>query len=119
MRHQLRDVRIRAAGAAIAALCLVGCSAEKLESEPLDFTASAVTRRDFTDGSGTVTVRSTTSSPWVTASIGGYSVTAARFLADLIPLNGTAQGFTVRTKELGNEQDTTIAIGHSVAIRRQ
>ena len=52
-----------------------------------------------TNGYGTVT--HTVSPSWVSSSPGGYAPTTTsgpRFLADLIPFNGSAKGFTVRSK---------------------
>ena len=55
-----------------------------------------------TTGYGTASY--TVSPSWVGTSVGGYTPTTnsgARFFADLIPFNGSAKGFTVRSKGNG------------------
>jgi hypothetical protein len=55
-----------------------------------------------TTGYGTATYN--VSPSWVSSGVGGFAPTTnsgARFLADLIPLNGTGKGFTVRSKGVG------------------
>lgn len=53
-------------------------------------------------GSGYRTASATTPYPWITAGIGGLGVvnhSSSRYLADLLPLVGSNQGVTVRTKD--------------------
>ncbi|WP_437907439.1 hypothetical protein WME95_05830 [Sorangium sp. So ce327] len=71
-----------------------------------------------TSGYGTATY--TISPSWVGSSVGGYAPTTssgARFLADLIPFNGTAKGFTVRSRDdgtggSGQTFGSTLVFGH-------
>lgn len=80
----------------------------------------AFSRTDAASGSasGYVTASATVNAPWVITSIGGLAEQgggAGRYFADLLPLNGTAQGFTVRTKDQGGT-DTAITRGAAVKV---
>jgi|GEM_PF-2826200 len=68
-------------------------------------------------GTGFQTAQYTTPSPWVTTGIGASqsSSTDKRYLADLIPLNGTQQGFTVRTQNVGGTDSATTR-GYAVEL---
>lgn len=75
-----------------------------------------------TTGYGTAAY--TVSPSWASTSTGGYAPTTnsgARFLADLIPFNGTAKGFTVRSKGNGTGGSgqtigSTLVIGQTFGL---
>lgn len=54
----------------------------------------------------------------VNTSVGGYAPTTggARYLADLIPFNGSSMGFTVRSKAFGTGSGQTIGYGLNLGV---
>lgn len=69
-------------------------------------------------GSGYLTATGTVAYPWVVTSIGGWARPGSsqrRFLADLIPFNGSSPGFTVRSKSHGGT-DTASMDGDNLQI---
>lgn len=80
----------------------------------------AFSRTDAASGSasGYIAANASVTAPWVITSIGGLAEQgggAGRYFADLIPLNGTSQGFTVRTKDQGGS-DTAVTRGLAVKV---
>jgi hypothetical protein len=73
---------------------------------------------DGASASGYGVATDTTPYPWAMASIGGWALTGGtnrRYLADLIPLNGSSPGFTVRSKNFGGA-DSGFTRGTSVNV---
>jgi hypothetical protein len=72
-----------------------------------------------TSGYGTAT--HTLPASWVTTSVGGRSPSTSgggRYLADLIPLNGSQKGFTVRSKANNTVAATGGTTGYALAFGR-